>query len=391
MSELRKIAKGGEDFADLAAVKVPGNDHSYTFSDPNGGLSRTRAPSSEAQLCNAEEAPAFILNKLEHGPSVALSINSRADNIPTQIGPPRALETTFPLRILSIHSIGNAPNFRVQNLAATHIDIASGPIVLENVRALKVTVHGTVSPPKLEIRNSKIGLLQLSKNLSDMDLHVSNSTIIELRIKGAQMCRDIRLHNVTFGSEYLSGGASEKLLKSIDETVAYQLPTLDRQTFADLFSWAQGKGNSEVAHLARSTELQIEYADTRGWAKGVMWIWKTFGGFGLSPLRPISCLLGAAVLYFLVMLILGTDIGSETLTGWQSSLAVLPDSGPDDFFRAGVSTLQNVISPWNILSNRALVVPHTALGATLTFFHAIFSLGMLLFMGFSIRRRFRFI
>ena len=266
----------------------------------------------------------------------------------------------------------------VRNITANQ-----GWLSLSKVRAFRVEIQPGLR--WLEIRDSEIAHLVFTKPVKGCDIELVDSEILRLDIPPGFQCRDFRLKGTRFSAE-AERAKDGKLLEAEAFAGTRENPILDRQSYSDLQTWATGVGNSEVAHIARATELSIEHTYARGWDRFLLWVWKYLGGFGLSVGRPLAWLAGSSVVYFFLIFCLGT-------TGWSGadgSTVLMGDGLGNQVSRALVATLQNIVSPWSAFGARRLVTAATTPGLWFSVFHAVFSAVSILFAGFSVRRRFRF-
>lgn len=139
---------------------------------------------------------------------------------------------------------------------------------------------------------------------------------------------------------------------------------------------------SDLAHIAHGAELRLERTlESAGMAKVALSVWSVTCDYGLKPGRAIGILAFLTVAIGGLLYCVGTEPAAKA-SSWIKGLCAVE--------RAAVAALTNVINPYAALSPRSVIYPINGLGAAAMTIHGLCSITLVLFVGFSLRRRFKF-
>jgi len=228
------------------------------------------------------------------------------------------------------------------------------------------------------VRNCEIGSLAIECRSPLTEIHFENCKILSFRFvrKNAEPF-ELSFKDCHFETVLEPIGENEILPENED-----QLPLVKLQGFRDLSRWAQDNGMSELAHQARGAELGLEYSTQGpGIEKLALLIWRVTSEYGMRPGKALKILFISTAALWFILLCGGTEV-RDGAPLWVGSLG--------GFGRAFVAAGTNIISPYAGLSARSLVQPANAMGAFFMALHGVVTVAQFLFIGFSLRRRFRF-
>lgn len=362
---MTKAAKGARDFFDIANREQPRSDFNFKY---NGAALSTNSTQLQPNV-RPEELDAYLPREE--------TFNLRLESNPgfrTTIG------ANHSFKIINLTLSGSAVGLHLQKAEVTRLNVGGDNqrLTLSECTIFELHLNNCT---EVNIEGCKIGRLIIANGAKLGDISIGKDTrICEFQIAEKFSLRDLSLGKVHFSSTH------ERKLES-SNIGKVRLPRLDRQSFSNLLTWAETAKNSEVAHVARSAELAIELTQSRGLESVVLWLWKLFGNFGLSPGRSLTILVLGMLLYGGLLYCQGSALGYEPLEGWQQALK--GDEPKIEVKRAIVGALQNTFSPFSVFSPRKLIVPANAIGAIGQFIQAINTIVMALLTGFALRRRFR--
>jgi hypothetical protein len=145
--------------------------------------------------------------------------------------------------------------------------------------------------------------------------------------------------------------------------------------------WSKKQGNTEVAHIARGSELGIELNHAKGFYRFILTLWKWSSDFGLRPWYAIYWILGLTMAMVALLYFTGTSLGlpKEEFSGWRNALVGC--SIEAQFFRALIGSIESIGSPFSILGVRRLVVAEHGLVALAQAIHSYAYLFLLFMFG----------
>jgi len=234
-------------------------------------------------------------------------------------------------------------------------------------------------------KNSKIGKIEFSASHFEIEIKLINCKILQLNLP-----KNVKIYSFfSQGCEF----ASKNIEIKHDESQEF-FPKVDRQAYSNLRNWAEEHSDGRTAHIARAAELAAEtHEEQWGSTKLMLWLWRIFGNYGLSPFRPLAWLALFWVLMAGALFITGTEMGLPTGAGaeigWRTSLT---GENPDaKMFRAAIAAFNSAINPFSVFSVRNLIVPKDSTVAILMPIHGLISIGLILLTGFSLRRRLKLV
>ncbi|KIN79211.1 hypothetical protein C8N31_109139 [Sulfitobacter mediterraneus] len=275
-------------------------------------------------------------------------------------------------------------NLVIWNASIDRLHFSGQRLEVKNCKLGQLTLFGTHQDHQtVLIENCVIGELRLDRNVSQTQAEFRNCRILNLRFEDSDDRKpfDLVFDNRPFEMEAETGTALQEVVKAADSQI-YYAPQASLQSYRDLHNWAQRYGMSNLAHLARGTELGLEYTTSEpGLEKFALLVWKFACDYGLRPQKALFWLFISTAVLWIALWCCGTT-SATSAPQWVKDL--------NDWSRALVAALSNLVFPYAGISPRSLVIPSNIASATLMLVHGITTIALLLFIGFSLRRRFKF-
>lgn len=256
---------------------------------------------------------------------------------------------------------------------------------------------------RITIKSCRIGELSLNMDsrlvsfenclVGMLSIHVAKNTPVpSFSFKDCHICEVRSAYDFSaVDIEFQDTKISKKNI-SLKKHLASQLelPRLNRNSMAVLYEWAERSKNSQLAHLARGTELGIERTKASGLEWLVLTLWGIFSNYGLNPARALGWLAAIIFAFSLLLFQTGTELGlrSDQLFGWRAALE--GDCLTAQALRAGVGALEGIASPFSVFSFRRLVIPSVGWVAALNVVFNYLSLALVFLFVLGLRRRFKF-
>lgn len=365
-------AKGAEQFKPLFEL---------TQSAPNFRVStndRNRDGPGVESLETIEAVVERLSGNLDDGITVGLNVQQNVDLTL------RGDETNYPI----FHSISlGIGKSNLHSIQTKSLQVQSaGHVELENCKILRLSVNISNSAMTLRVRNCGIGELKINNTNVAMSTNIEliDSTVLQLSLTNDFDARDLLLTNVTFAK------TEEEIELTIIEK-GFDLPRLDRTSFAILQTWANKVGDTKVAHIARGYELSIEQTRATGFEKLVLYMWGLFANYGLSISKPLFWIFFLYCSMFVILLWSGTDVGFDPKSGvplaWKQHL--VGETASAQISRALLGATDGIFPSFAVLAGSKLVLPLQWSVAVLKTIYSFISFFLILLAGFSLRRRFK--